>query len=147
MKQLSFFASGTPKGQPRVRAFVRGSHAGVYDPGTADDWKSCVVLAAKQAIAGDAVRPVFTGPLRVDLVVVFARPKSHFTSNGFLKPTAPVWHTGKPDRDNLDKGILDALTQIQMWPDDAQVCAGGVTKRFAAEHEASGCQITINTLE
>lgn len=147
MKTLSFFATGTPKGQPRVRAFVRGRHAGVYDPGTADDWKACVMLAAKQAISGDLPRPIFSGPLRVDLVVVFARPKSHFTSKGFLKPTAPVWHTGKPDRDNLDKGVLDALTQIQMWPDDAQVCAGGVTKRFAAEHEASGCQITINALD
>lgn len=147
MKTLSFFASGTPKGQPRVRAFVRGRHAGVYDPGTADDWKACVMLAAKQAIAGDAVRPVFTGPLRVDLVVVFSRPKSHFTSKGLIKPAAPVWHTGKPDRDNLDKGVLDALTQIQMWPDDAQVCAGGVTKRFAAMNEATGCQITISVLE
>ncbi len=31
------FIKGIPKGQPRVRAFVRGRHAGVYDPGTADD--------------------------------------------------------------------------------------------------------------
>jgi hypothetical protein len=28
---LTFFAPGTPKGQPRVRAFARGRHAGVYD--------------------------------------------------------------------------------------------------------------------
>lgn len=28
---------GIPKGQPRVRAFIRGKHAGVYDPGQAKD--------------------------------------------------------------------------------------------------------------
>jgi Holliday junction resolvase RusA-like endonuclease len=105
------------------------------------------MLAAKQAIATSVARPVFHGPTRVDLVVVFARPKAHFTSKGAIKPDAPAWHVSTPDCDNLAKGILDALTQIQMWPDDAQVCASGVIKRFASMDEASGCHITINTLE
>ena len=147
MKTLSFFAPGTPKGQPRVRAFVRGRHAGVYDPGTADDFKACIHLAAKQALAGEYMRPVFTGPIRCDAVFVFPRPKSHFTSKGFIKPTAPMWHIQKPDRDNLDKCLLDTLTKLQMWGDDCQVCAGHISKRFTALDEASGCHITINTLE
>jgi Holliday junction resolvase RusA-like endonuclease len=147
MNQLSFFAPGIPKGQPRVRACIRGRHAGVYDPGTANDWKACVMLAANKALAGATARPVFIGPLRVGLEVVFPRPKSHFTAKGALKPSAPLWHTGKPDRDNLDKGVLDALTQIQMWADDAQVCDGPISKRFAALGEASGCHIHISILE
>lgn len=146
MKQLSFFATGSPKGQPRVRAFVRGRHAGVYDPGTADTWKQCVMLAAKQAMAGEYMRPLFTGPLRVDLVVVFARPKSHMTGKGFVRPASPMWHTQKPDADNLAKGIFDALTQIQMWHDDAQICHTLISKRFAALDEASGVHITITLL-
>lgn len=147
MKQLSFFASGIPKGQPRVRAFVRGRHAGVYDPGNADDWKVCIHLAARKAIAGDGTRPVFTGPIRCCLEFVFPRPKMHFTSKGFIKPNAPAWHIQKPDRDNLDKAVLDTLTKLQIWDDDCQVCAGQIVKRFAALDEASGVHITINTLE
>lgn len=146
MKQLSFFAPGIPKGQPRVRAFVRGRHAGVYDPGTADDFKGAIMIAALAAILGLA-RPVFTGPTRCDAAFVFPRPKSHFTSKGQIKLTAPMWHIQKPDRDNLDKCLLDALTKLQMWGDDCQVCAGHISKRFAAMDEASGCHITINALE
>jgi Holliday junction resolvase RusA-like endonuclease len=147
MKQLSFFAPGIPKGQPRVRAFVRGRHAGVYDPGTADDFKACIHLAAKQVLEGEQERPVFTGAIRCDAVFIFPRPKSHLTGKGALKPSAPFWHTQKPDRDNLDKCLLDALTKLQMWGDDCQVCAGHVSKRFAALNEPSGCQVTIHALE
>jgi len=146
-KQLSFFAAGIPKGQPRVRAFVRGRHAGVYDPGTADDFKAHILIAAKQAIAHEPNRPVFENSLRADLVFIFPRPKSHFTSKGLIKDSAPSWHVQKPDRDNLDKAVLDTLTKLQMWDDDCQVCAGSISKRFAALDEASGVHITISTLD
>ena len=145
---MNFFVPGAPKGQPRVRAFTRGRHAGVYDPGTADDWKAAVHIATLQALArhGNPARPLF-GAVRVDLEFVFARPKSHLRSNGDIKPTAPIWHTAKPDRDNLDKAVLDTLTKLQVWPDDSHVCQGSITKRYAASGEASGCMIKITPLD
>ena len=33
---ISFTVLGDPKGQPRPKAFSRGGHAAVYDPGTAE---------------------------------------------------------------------------------------------------------------
>lgn len=146
-KPLTFFAPGIPKGQPRIRAFVRGRHAGVYDPGTADDFKACIHLAAKQALIKDSVRPVFSGPISCHAVFVFPRPKSHFTSKGLLKPSAPFWHIQKPDRDNLEKCLLDVLTKLQMWDDDCQVCDGPISKRFATLNEASGVHVTIQSIE
>lgn len=144
--RISFFAPGIPKGQPRVRAFVRGRHAGVYDPGTADDFKGAIMAAALAVIPG-LPRPIFAdGPLRVECEFIFPRPKSHFTSKGQIKPTAPVWHTQKPDIDNLLKGALDALTKIQMWQDDCQVCSSALLKRFTALGEPSGVQITITAI-
>lgn len=143
---IIFFAPGIPKGQPRVRAFVRGRHAGVYDPGTADDFKAAIHIAAKRAIAAYVLRPVRDCPVKVDCEFVFPRPKSHFTAKGQIKPTAPVWHTQKPDRDNLDKAVLDTLTKVQMWADDCQVCSGSLVKRWAALGEASGVQITITAI-
>ena len=32
-------------------------------------------------------------------------------------------HTGKPDLDNLLKGVLDICTKLGYWEDDAQVCS------------------------
>ena len=146
MNTIIFFAPGIPKGQPRVRAFVRGRHAGVYDPGTADDFKAAIHIAAKRAFAVTYARPVFTGPVRVDCEFIFPRPKSHFNSKGQIKANAPVWHTQKPDRDNLDKAVLDTLTKVQAWTDDSQVCTGMLLKRWTALGEASGVQITITAI-
>jgi len=143
---MNFFVPGTPKGQPRVRAFVRGRHASVFTPPQADDWKAAIHIAAAQAIAPIAQRPIFEA-VRVDLEFIFARPKSHLRSNGEVKPSAPVHHTAKPDRDNLDKAVLDTLTKLQVWPDDSHVCQGSITKRYAARGEASGCMITITPLD
>ena len=140
---LSFFVIGTPKGQPRAKACKRGNHAGVYDPGTADEWKMFVRDAALKA--WDKIK--WEGPLRVDLTLYFPRPKGHFGTGkkaGILKETAPIWHTSKPDRDNSDKAILDALTNVQIWNDDAQVCDGRIKKLYAAPDQATGALIKIS---
>ena len=145
---LSFFAYGTPKGQPRAKACRRGNHAGVYDPGTADEWKSWVRTAAIQA--WDGVK--WEGPLKVSITIYFPRPKNHYGSGKnerILKPKAPVWHSSKPDRDNCDKAIMDALgdlyppKKIGIWNDDAQVCDGRIKKLYANGDQATGALITI----
>ena len=116
MKQIEFTAQGTPKGQPRVRACIRGKHAGVYDPGTADEWKRAVRDAAKSAMVSKVVTPFDQA---VILVVHFAmpRPKSHLDSKGNVKSSAGTFHTSKPDLDNL---IIKAIFRTdQMTRDDA----------------------------
>lgn len=145
---IIFFAPGIPKGQPRVKACRRGAFMRVYTPGTADEFKDAIQQAAKKAIAAYVLRPVISEgvAVRLDWECVFPRPKAHFTSKGQIKATAPSWHTQTPDRDNIDKAILDSLTAIQMWHDDCQVCSGMLVKRWAALGEASGVQITITVI-
>lgn len=123
---IEFTAFGIPKGQPRPRATIRGRHAGVYDPGTAESWKNAVRHAAKEVWGG---KP-FAGPLCVRICCRMPRPKAHRRSNGELKESAPSWHTGKPDCDNIAKAILDALTTIGLWADDAQVAKVVIAKRY-----------------
>jgi crossover junction endodeoxyribonuclease RusA len=137
---LEFFCAGLPKAQPRAKARAFGKFAQVYNPTTADDWKMIVRNEAWKAWAANAYTP-WEGPLRVDLTFYFPRPKNHFRSNGELKPTAPLWHTTKPDRDNSDKAVLDALTNLGIWHDDKQVCDGRIRKQYAA---IPGCQIRIS---
>ena len=43
---MTLVIHGKPAPQPRVRAYRRGDHAGVYTPSTADAWKEQVMLAA-----------------------------------------------------------------------------------------------------
>lgn len=152
MKSLEIIVVGEPKGQPRPRACRRGARAGMYDPGTADGWKSLVRDAAKASLraAGysGATSPLITGPVRVDIAIWFPRPKSHFLKSG-IRADAPLYHTSKPDRDNCEKAILDALgsDELQIWRDDAQVCDGAVTKTYAAPGQAAGARINILCLE
>jgi len=143
--KISFFAPCIPKGQPRVRACRRGSFSGVYTPDTADRFKSDVQLAAKRAFALQMPSGATFGrdAVRVDWECVFPRPHAHFTGKGQIKDSAPNWHIQKPDRDNLDKAILDSLTTIAIWRDDCQVCSGMIIKRWAAMGETCGVQITI----
>jgi Holliday junction resolvase RusA-like endonuclease len=57
-----------------------------------------------------------------------------------------IWHVKKPDRDNLDKAVLDALTGI-FWHDDCQVCSGSIEKRIAGGGDESGVEIFVYRFE
>ena len=144
---LTFFADGDPKAQPRVKVARRGKFSGVYTPKTADGWKMHVRVSALNAWAHVPVeaRKQFTGAVSVTINVFFPRPLSHYRTGkhaGELRPDAPQWHTSKPDRDNVDKAILDALTDAGLWADDCQVCAGQVTKRYADTKPGALIEIT-----
>ncbi len=134
---LSFYVHGTPVGQPRPRACVRGKHAGMYDPGTADVWKAAVAAEAKRQWNGQQ----FTGPVKLSLQVWMPRPKSHLRANGDLKPNAPRWHIAKPDLDNIEKAIKDAITTAGIWKDDSLVCAVGKTKMYAVYEPGASIRI------
>jgi len=147
---ITFFVYGTPIAQPRVRACIRGKHAGVYDPGTANEWKNNVMSCGTTA----AYRPdnatkfeIMTGPVRLTLHFYLPRPKHHSRSNGELKPTAPSWHTSKPDLDNLTKAVKDAITQIGViWADDSQVGISWSEKIYADQKHQAGVRVTIEKL-
>ena len=136
MKQIEFTVQGTPKGQPRVRACIRGKHAGVYDPGTADEWKRAVRDAAKSAMDENAVEQ-FETPVRLSVAFYMPRPKSHFNTRGHLKMSAMHHHTSKPDLDNLVKATKDALTTAGVWTDDSLVVVCRSLKGYGPNPGAS----------
>ena len=145
---ISFHVSGDPRGQPRPRAFARrmGNKfvARVFESGTAEGWKSLVAFAARSHAP---VEP-FAGPVSVKLAFSFKRPASHFRSGRFaneLKSGVPRFHTGKPDADNLEKAVFDALTQLGVfWHDDAQIAHNETLKIYGA---SGGVVVEIKPLE
>jgi len=138
-----FRANGIPKGQPRARAFAFKGRARMYDPGTAEAWKSDIARACSPM---EGLR--LPDPIRLCVTFYFPRPKSHYRTNGTLKDTAPrLIHDQKPDIDNCEKAILDALTHIGAWIDDDQVCETQILKRWEQPGESGpGALITIHTL-
>lgn len=143
---LSFFVAGLPIASPRARACKRGAFVSVFMPADADNWKMIVRNEARRAWhaseVGFIARP-WQGPLCVNLTFYFPRPKGHFNSKGMLKQNAPGWHTSKPDRDNADKAVLDALTNLGIWGDDKQVCDGRIKKIYVHPGDllTQGCQM------
>lgn len=148
-----------PKGQPRLKSRViigkNGKNAGRafahhYTPDTADSFKRAVQLAANR-LSGRK----HEGPVRLDLTAYFPRTEKKLIKGVGLReichvpagaPACALPMTAKPDRDNLDKVVLDALTEIGVWNDDAQVYTGKVAKYFAAANCVPGVRILI-TLE
>lgn len=138
-----FRVVGTPKAQPRPRAFARkmGDRfvARVYEDGSAEGWKGLVLMAARPHRPESPI----DGPVRVDITLLLPRPKRLLRK---CDPDCAVWCTAKPDRDNADKAILDTLTQDGWWRDDAQVCAGEIRKLYHAKGGSPGATITVAEL-
>jgi Holliday junction resolvase RusA-like endonuclease len=124
---ITFFVAGTPKPQPRPRAFAFNGHARVYDAGTAEGWKSLIAVAAKECLPAEPI----TGPVELSVNFYLPRPKSHYNSKGILKHQhEDVRHAQKPDADNLVKAVKDCLSTLRMWKDDALVWREDVSKTW-----------------
>lgn len=146
---IQIFVAGDPKGQPRPRAFARNGMVRMYDPATAEGWKSAIADEWRRSASA---HKTVTGPVSLTLRFYMPRPKSHFNSKGELKPTAPQYYERKPDADNLAKAVMDALTQLRAWQDDDQVVILKVVKQYCPSHESgyagsSGCEITLKETE
>jgi len=135
---------GTPKAQPRVKATMRGRHAGVYTPKTADEWKHEIAVSLRP-YSGRMIEGAFSA----DLCFYFNRPKAHFgtgKNSNVIKPSAPRRHLQKPDVDNLAKAVLDVLTQIKFWKDDSQIRRLTIEKAWA-DIMPEGMTIKVNLEE
>lgn len=140
---------GKPFAQPRAKATTFGGRTRMYTPTTtksADgerksngvaEFKALVTLVASKAMDG---MPPLTGPMRVDCEFVFPRLGGMIWKR---KPMPRAWKETKPDRDNLDKMILDSLSGV-VFRDDNQVCTGMITKVYAAGDEQPHTRVVIS---
>lgn len=127
---------GTPKAQPRPRAYVRGGSVSIYTPSVAKAWKEDLIAGALEQLP----RRTLEGPVRVDTIFLLPRPKRLMRKRD---PEGRIPHTSKPDVENLYKVILDALTAAGAYVDDAQVCEGRILKFYHAKRDKPGAIITI----
>lgn len=137
-----------PQPRPRGMVFWEGGkpRARVYSPDdmrtdkqkergeiSVGEWKERVAREGKRAFGTKAPLDC---ELQVKLSFHLPRPEAHFRTTvkegRVLRLNAPVWHTVRPDTDNLAKAVLDALTGIA-WTDDNRIAQLYIEKRYAAE--------------
>lgn len=143
--ELTFFVEGDPVAQPRVKAARRGNFIHIYTPPTADAWKKLVGLRAKEAVKLSKWKHDGS-PLGLRLLFWMPRPKSHFRTGKFwsiLRDDAPKQHTSKPDIDNLQKAVMDAMTDAGIYSDDCLIFQTEALKAWAGDGFKAGCHITL----
>lgn len=130
MSMISFFVPGNPIAQPRQRHTKYG-HNYIPADHPIHQWKDAI----RAAFPRD--EKMIDGPVRMRLSFFFRRPKS-------MKELKP--HTRKPDLDNLQKAVKDALNGIA-YIDDSQVNDIAATKQYAPTQPGLVVTIFNNTKE
>lgn len=143
---ISFFVPGLPTAQGRPRSFaIRKGGAltgkiGHYMPKDSSSWLAQIREAARQAHNGGAL---ITGPVTLTVDCLMPMPKA--LSNrvrGAVMSGDIVPHTKKPDGDNLEAVVLNALKGV-IWHDDAQVWDHRTRKFYG---DPPGVRITLMEL-
>lgn len=129
-----------PVAQPRPRATVVAGRARIYNPNT--------TKAYKQQIMNLFIRVPEKFPegipVRVIIEYFFSRPKSLQRKKD---PDEVVFHTKKPDLDNLNKAVLDAISDAGIWHDDRQVVDLRSRKFYTQKSGKPMVKITIEEIQ
>jgi len=138
---FNVYGEPAPQGSKTVaRTGGGGSFVREDNPATVP-WRNAV--AAEAAAAMDGREPI-VGPVELEVIFVFARPKSHYRTGrhaGELKPSAPHYCPRRPDVDKLARALGDALSGIVVV-DDAQV----VKLRAEKHYGSPGAEVVVREL-
>ena len=137
----TFFAAGPVRGKGRARS-GKGNH---YTPDQTRLYEAHIRDCYLRVNPGS--RP-FTGAVELWITANLTRPASHYRSKGgkrttLLLPSARAYPTVKPDLDNIEKAVMDALNGIA-YGDDSAVVRKHSAKCYGDEE---GLSVTIRAME
>ena len=124
---IKFTINGKPKALKRHRPSARG---GYYDPSSKDKkdiWLQIAKYKPKRPLVGD---------VRIFMMFFLERPKHHYRTGKYkhlLKDRCKdiIYHSVKPDLDNLVKFLLDLIAgKDRIIHDDSQVCVIQAEKKY-----------------
>tara|TARA_S200002703_G_scaffold132699_2_gene120608 strand:+ start:10152 stop:11342 length:1191 start_codon:yes stop_codon:yes gene_type:complete len=148
--EVFFYARGEPTATPRPRAAQsKNGTSYVYNQnGPALAYRHSIERAARQELESSGKQ---NGAVKVDIVFHFMRPLSHYNFDKHGRKTSLTkihrenpHHTCKPDLDNLEKTVLDALTDSGLIDDDAAVVRLSSEKHW--KEKESGTFIKIEKI-
>jgi Holliday junction resolvase RusA-like endonuclease len=131
-RKVSFTLPGEPKGKGRPRAIAALDANGepyvrLITPADTRAEEDRVRAAFRRAHP-DHKR--FTGPVLLRFTAIFETPRSFNKALREAAARGTLYAIKKPDKDNIEKLIVDALNKIA-FADDQQVMGGGI-KRYGS---------------
>jgi Holliday junction resolvase RusA-like endonuclease len=151
---VNLFVPGNPVPQGSKRALLR---KGTNIPIVIDanriglaQWRAQIAAYAMDQKAKDGAATL-RDAVALRLEFWMKRPETHYLPiNGKrdvpeLRPDAPQYPPVAPDLDKLSRAVFDALTDADVWTDDAQVVKLVATKVYADTygHTKPGVLITV----
>lgn len=133
MTTFSFWTPGVPVAKARPR-FGNGR---TYKDAKTEQAEATILTC--YLMCPDRPRRPHEGPVILDTLFLFPRPKSWPKWRQALEG---VPHLGRPDLDNLVKGVMDAINGV-CFCDDKQVYSGVHQKRYVNVDEAPGTLVTV----
>lgn len=127
-----------PHGKGRGRIVRVGRFSRIATPEATRRWETEFAEHAAKLLPAEPLE----GPVRVDILAVFPRPQSLMRRkdrDGF------VWHTSRPDADNVAKSVLDGLKRH--WRDDSQVVQCETVKVYAEKNGLPRTVVRVRTVE
>lgn len=124
---ISFTLNCTPTAQARVRHAVRNGHAVAYK----SDAQKANEATLEASLTPHTPLNALEGALELFFIAFLPTPHaaSKNAIEGMLR--GKIWHTKKPDLDNIAKQLKDAMTRKHFWHDDRQVVRLSCEKRYA----------------
>jgi len=131
---VEFFVPGLPATAGSKKGFgFKGKDGRIHVAMAPDNprqkpWMSDVKLKAEEAFKIAPVR----GPVRMELIFYFTRPKSHYgtgKNSDKLKPSSPEFHVVKPDVSKLTRAVEDAMKGV-VYIDDSQIYRESHEKKY-----------------
>lgn len=124
---IRFRIPGQPQGKGRARAFVRNGHVGHYTPAKTRSYEGVITTLAMEAMQG---REPSKKPIRINIMCLFEVPQSWPQWKREAALRGEILPTVKPDLDNVEKAVKDALNGV-VWRDDCQVVADSKESRYS----------------
>lgn len=129
------------KGRPRLTTNAQGRPI-AYTPAKTKDYENKVGYFAFQQMLEQRIERL-TCPVSLDLVFTLPIPSSWSNKRTQGAIAGRIAHTKKPDLDNLEKLIKDALNGV-LWTDDKLVIESTKCKRYGPN---PGVSIKVTALE
>ena len=139
--KTSFTVLGTPVGKGRPKFSTFGGRPTAYTPAKTVNYENLVRLSYQQQCSGQMYDKDIQ--LRVTINAYFPIPSSTTKRKRELMQSGEIYHTKKPDADNIAKAVCDALNGIAYY-DDSQVCVLKVAKKYSDTPRA---EITISEVK
>lgn len=127
---LLFWCEGDAKSRQSISTVTRGGKTWGYHDDQAGGWKDRLHAAARNAILSQPCTPALMPPSDhpCEVVIVFGWPIPQ-RRNRPCMPGSPMGV--RPDLDNLEKPLFDALRAAGLFFDDARVFSKSVSKVYA----------------